>query len=368
MTSDWLLLVLYVGGALLVSFLCSILEAALLSIDLGTLYERRHEGDDAATRLLDLKQNRLDDGISAILTLNTIAHTIGATLAGAQAAAIFGDAWVGAFSAVLTLLVLVLTEIIPKTLGSAYANELVPFVNGTVRLLVTMLWPIIRASRAITRLLSRGGQRKRVSRGELAALVALAHRQGTLRGHQPRLLENALKFDRIRVEDVMTPRPVVAMLHAERPRKQVLERGEHTPFSRLLLFEDSRDRVTGYVLLRDVLQALAEGEDPEAPLSLHRRDVLFVPAVVTVARALTDLLEKKEHLAVAVDEFGGLAGVVTLEDCIETLLGKEVTDELDTVADLREAAAERRDRRLKRLGLTLHDLQPPASGDEPGPG
>jgi len=189
MSTGYMLLLIYVGGALTISFLCSLLEAGLLSVRETELSARAGAGEGGAAVLLDLKQNRIDDAISAILTLNTIAHTIGATLAGAQAAYVFGDVWVGAFSGVLTLLVLVVTEIIPKTLGAVNASQLAGFVGRTTALLVKLLYPIIKATGALTGLLTRKEQSP-ISRAEIAALLAAAASQGTVRKDQKRFFDN----------------------------------------------------------------------------------------------------------------------------------------------------------------------------------
>ena len=204
MSTGLALLLFYVSGALAISFLCSLLEAGLLSVRETELAARATGGDKGAAILLDLKQNRIDDAISAILTLNTIAHTIGATLAGAQAARVFGNAWVGVFSGILTLLVLIVTEIIPKTLGAVYASRFVGFVGRTSSLLIRLLLPIVAATRALTRLLVKQ-EKTPITRAEIAALLAAAAGQGTVRRDQKRVFDNVLQLDEILVGDVMTP-------------------------------------------------------------------------------------------------------------------------------------------------------------------
>ena len=194
MTQAWILLLLFVGGALCISFLCSLLEAGLLSVRVAELAGRQRTGDRGAARLLELKQNRIEEAISAILTLNTIAHTIGAAMAGAQAAVVFGDAWLGVFSGVLTLLVLIFTEIIPKTLGTVFASQLVGFLGRTLQLLIIALWPVVRASHWLTRLFIPNKQ-PTVSRAELAALVSMAKSQGTLGHVESRMFDNVLHGD-----------------------------------------------------------------------------------------------------------------------------------------------------------------------------
>lgn len=343
-----ILLTVYVCLALGTSFVCSVLEAALLSTREVTLTRRVDEGDAGAKRLLDIKRDRIDDAISAILTLNTIAHTVGSTMAGAQAAIVFGDQWVGVFSGVLTFLVLVVTEIIPKTLGTVYAERLIGFVGTTISFLMLALKPVLFFTRLLTGLFTKQGHETRVSRREVAALIGMARRQGSIREDLTLALGNLLRFDEVRVSDIMTPRTVTWMLPADATIDDLLGEREHQIFSRLPLFEGERDHVKGYVLVREVLSHAARTGDKSGPLSDHMRPIKMVPETINVSRLLEQLLEWQEHAAVVVDEFGGMEGLVTLEDVLETLLGKEILDELDTVADLRQLAVELRDRRMMR--------------------
>jgi len=340
------LLLLIVFVALSISFLCSILEATLLSVRLPELLERRDRGDAGAATLLELKRHRLDDAISSVLILNTIAHTIGAALAGAQAAVVFGDRWLGVFSGVLTLLVLLATEIVPKTLGTSYASNLVGFVGRTVRLLTVVLAPALLLTRSLTRLISRG-EGKGVSRAEVTALVALATRQGALRDEESTVVSNVLRLEAVTVADVMTPRTVVAMLPSSASVSDFLQDDAAAPFSRVPVFDDSRDNVIGYVLQREVLRVVASGDETRRLATLVR-PLRLVPEDQKLGTVLRLLLESGEHMAVAHDEFGAPSGIVTLEDLIETILGVEIVDESDPVADLREAAKRLRDERLRK--------------------
>ncbi|RMH18484.1 MAG: DUF21 domain-containing protein [Acidobacteria bacterium] len=356
------LLLIYVGLALGFSFLCSILEAGLLSVRTAELEERKARGQRAAALLLDLKQERVDDAISAILILNTIAHTAGATLAGAQAGKVFGDHRVGIFSAVLILLVLVVTEIIPKTIGTVYASSLVGFVARATALLVWLLRPALVLTGLVTRFFAHQEQ-PAISRGELAAMVALAGRQGILPAAHSQLVENALLYDRIQVADVMTPRTVLCALPASATIADFLADRRSRIYSRIPIYRDDRDHMIGYVLQRDVLAAAAEGSDPTTPLERFRRDLLELPAEASVARALRQLTAGRQHLALVRDEFGGTAGLVTLEDLIETILGVEILDEADHVADLRAEAIRLRDQRLaERRAESAVDEAPAPDG------
>jgi len=341
-------LLLFVGFALGISFCCSLLEAALLSARMASLSERRSHGSRGAGLLLDIKQHRIDDAISAILTLNTVANTLGATLAGAEAADVFGSAWVGVFSGVLTLLILILSEIIPKTLGAVYAGPLSPAVGWSLHLLTRLMWPVLFVSRGITRLLTRG-RRVGFSRGELSAVIAVATREGVITTDESRLIDNLLRFERIRVEDVMTPRTVAFMLPADSTVAELMAEPEAEVFSRIPLYRGDRDGVIGYVLQRDVLRAAARDCDPATPLERFVRPVPFIPEIISVGQALRQILERREPIAMVTDEHGGIAGLVTLEDLTETILGAEIVDESDRVADLRKAALRLRDARVERV-------------------
>ncbi|WP_373047923.1 CNNM domain-containing protein [Vulgatibacter sp.] len=345
-----LLLLLYVGIALSVSFLCSLLEASFLSVQMGELLARKQAGDVAAEQMLELKEHRLDDSIGAILTLNTIAHTIGAALAGAQAARVFGSNWVGAFSAVLTLAILLFTEIIPKTLGTTHAAGLVRFTGTTIRFLAWLLAPVLFVTGWLTRLFARGTE-LRVSRREIGALVDVAAEQGSLEPEESKVIANVLRNREVLVADVMTPRVVVKMHPAHTTVDELLEDPEALTFSRIPIWEDSTDRVIGYVLQREVLEAVARGSSRERPLRDFLREPFHLPEIVSVESALRAFLGRREQLAIVTDEFGGVSGVVTLEDLVETILGAELVDELDSEADLRAAAVRLRDERLKRMRL-----------------
>jgi len=339
------LLLVYVFGALSISFLCSILEAALLSVRGVELEERKARGERGAEILLHLKRKRIDDAISAILILNTIAHTVGATLAGYQAGEVYGDEYVEVFAGVLTLLILFFTEIIPKTLGTVHASTLVPFVARTLQGLVWSLKPALYVTRLLTGFLARH-EKKLVTRGELAAMVAMAAREGTLGDADSKLVSNVLRYDEIKVQDVMTPRTVVCALPAQATFADLLADEKAHVFSRIPVYEGTPDHVVGYVLQRDVLAEIAKGADPATPLSEHAREALHLPEQLSVRTALRRLTEGRRHLALVLDEFGGVSGLVTLEDLVETLLGIEILDESDRVADLRVEAVRLREKRL----------------------
>jgi CBS domain containing-hemolysin-like protein len=354
------LLYIYVGVALGLSFLCSLLEAALLSAGNNELKARADAGQGGAARLLRIKETRLDDAISAILTLNTVAHTIGATMAGAEAAKAFGDAWVGVFSGVLTLAVLLGTEIIPKTLGAVHALRLAGFASFCIEVLIRLLGPIIHVTGFITKLLNKG-EKPSVTRAEIAALLATAAGQGTLHKDQKRFFDNVLELDKIVVEDVMTPRTVAQMLPLDADCGALLDASAGgKAFSRVPLFKESRDHVVGYVVTRDVLDALARGGSPKLPLKDFQRPTWFLDEEVSIGAALQEFLRRREHMAMVRGDFGSVVGLVTLEDLVETLLGMEIVDESDNTADMRLLAKKIRDARIAEGKLAIESTQGPA--------
>lgn len=340
-------LVLYVATALCASFACSLLEAALLSSRMVELSRRHEEGDEAAGLLLHLKQERIDDAISSILVLNTVANTVGSTLAGAQAAKLWGQPWVGVFTFGMVLGVLFLSEIIPKTLGTVYWPQMVGFVAHATLLLTRVLKPILYVTRLLTGFV--GKQQEPISRGELAAMIAMATREGTLALSDSRVVHNVLRVHDIRVEDVMTPRTVITMLPSQATIADLLDDEHCRVFSRLPLYDETPDDVVGFVLQREVLSAAARGHDPTTPLLRFLRKAPYLPEALSVGRAMQQLIDSREHLALVTDEYGGLAGLVTLEDLVETLLGVEIVDESDRVPDLRAEASRLRRRRLDTL-------------------
>jgi CBS domain containing-hemolysin-like protein len=340
------LLLIYVATAVGFSFWCSILEGAFLSARLATLMERKEAGNRGAALLLQLKQQRVDDALSAILILNTVAHTAGATLAGTRAETLFGDKslvlagiavpWVGLFAAALIVLILIGSEIVPKTLGVVYAPHLVGFTAFSVRALIWLFKPALLLTSQITNFLARNREVRPISRRELAAMVSAAARDGSLPAAEARVVSNVLRYHEIKLEDVMTPRTVIAMLPAATTIGRFLDDDNVRVYSRIPLYEGERDNVVGFVFQREVLAAAARGEPHDTPLARFARKALFMP-------------ERREHMALVTDEYGGIAGLVSLEDLMETTLGIEIIDESDRVADLRIEAVRVRDRRLQEI-------------------
>lgn len=357
------LLLFYMGIALGVSFVCSVMEATLLSVTPSYVGALTHKGHAAGARLERLKAD-VDKPLSAILTLNTIAHTAGAIGVGAQAESVFGSAWVGALSVVMTLLILVVSEIIPKTIGAAYWRTLAPLVSRLLVWLVVGLLPFVWLSQRITRLVSRDRPIDAVSRDELRAMAALGAKQGIFAKGESAILQNLLRLGRLKAEDIMTPRTVLYALPDGETVGGAFPRVQQTPFSRIPVYLETLDNVTGYVLRDDVLLHAARDE-MSRPLADLRRPIKAVPASQPLPSLFDDLLRGRAQIAIVIDEFGGTAGVVTLEDLIETLLGLEIVDEIDRVDDMQELARERWKQRARGLGLPVEVEPAPPAVDKP---
>lgn len=356
------LLLLYVALAIGVSFLCSIMEAVLLSVTPSYVAALEREGDPIGERLHKMKEN-IDRPLSAILSLNTIAHTVGAAGVGAQAAVVFGEAYTGIIAAVLTLLILVLSEIIPKTLGAVYWRTIAPFV---VRLLVPTIfsmWPLVKLSQGLTYLLSQDEDEAAFSREEFTAMAELGEEEGVFEEKESRILRNLFRFNSLRVKDVMTPRTVVFDLHEGQTIGDVVEEHDEFRFSRIPVYDDDPDDVTGYVLKDEMLLRAAQ-EEFDVTLEELSRDVLVVHETLPLPDLLERLLDRLEHIALVVDEYGGVAGVVTMEDVVETLLGLEIVDEADSVEDMQALARKQWFKRARELGMVSDEaLEAPTNAE-----
>ncbi len=351
-SADVVLLVLFVALALGFSFLCSIAEAVLLSVTPSYIEQQKEKHPKRAVLLKKLKQDNVDQSLAAILTLNTIAHTLGAIGSGAKASIVFGSAWFGLFSAVMTLLILFASEIIPKTIGAVYWPRLVAPTTLFVRSLIIVLYPIVWVSEKLTKVISRGKEVHVFSRDEFLAMARLGVVSGHIEDKESRIIENLLQLNSIRVRDVMTPVSVVTAFEEGRTLEQVLRTVVDKPFSRFPIYHEKFDEVTGFVLKDEILLKHAQGQT-DLPLKSLRREVLVLPFTVSVSVAFERLLRERQQIAVVFDEYGGFRGLVSLEDVIETLLGVEIVDESDTRIDMRELARKLWRERAKALGVDV---------------
>jgi CBS domain containing-hemolysin-like protein len=334
--------------ALSISFLCSIMEAVLLSVSPSFVARKEQEGQWIGPKLRKFKDH-VDQPLAAILSLNTIAHTVGAAGAGAQAAAVFGDAYIGVISAVLTFLILVVSEIIPKTLGAAYWRQLSPFVVRALEVTIWSMWPLVKLADILTRMLTKGKEKGKVHREEFIALAELGAKQGVFHKYESRILNNLFCFREVRTRDIMTPRTVLFALSENLAVEETLSQHAHLPFSRIPLYGENLDSMTGFTLKSEILQA--GQEKGAARLSELSRPLVVVPGDLPLHSLFERLMNEKAHIALVVDGYGGTEGVVTMEDFIETLLGLEIVDEVDTVEDMQAMAREQWRRRARTSGL-----------------
>jgi len=334
-------LVLAVGFAVGISAMCSLFEAVLYSVPLRHIASLGPAAGRTGRVLRSLRSD-VERPIAAILSLNTIANTAGATVAGAAAAEVFGSAWVGYFSAAFTLAILLFSEVIPKTAGVVYARALAPLVARPLQFMVWVLRPLIWLTGLATRVVSRGqGAPDHVSEDELLVLARLGLQAGSLDANEAGVIENILSLESKTVHEVMTPRTVIFSLSAEMTVAEVREQTHLLNHSRIPVYDTDADDIVGMVMRREVLTAMVEDREGVV-LESMMRPVDFVAESVSLDRVLRIFLERRQHLLMVIDEFGGLAGLVTLEDVLEEVLGQEIVDEFDPAADMRQLAHDRR--------------------------
>ena len=342
-------LVVAVGLAVSISAMCSLFEAVLYSVPVGHI-EALAESGRTSGRILKALRDRVDRPIAAILSLNTIANTAGAAIAGAAAVKVFGDDRLVWFSVFFTLAILVLSEVIPKTLGVVYAR---PLASPVARPLLALVWifrPIIWFTSQLTALMTRGSAQPDVSVEEITVLAKLGLQAGTLDAGKAAVIENILSLDERDVRDIMTPRTVMSSLSASLTLGELKDSQKLAgvfDHSRVPVFDKDTDDVVGMVLRRDVLTAMAEDKF-DRRLEEFMRPVDFIAETLSVNRLLRRLLETGQHLVLVIDEYGGLAGLVTLEDVLEEILGIEIVDEFDPAVDMRELAHRRRQQSMEK--------------------
>lgn len=349
-----LLLIVYILVALVFSFLCSIAEAVLLSTTSAHIALLEKEGKSSGKLLRKLKAD-INKPLAAILTLNTIAHTIGAAGAGAQAANVFGSAYVGIASAVLTLLILIFSEIIPKTLGASYWRQLAPSTGYVLRGLVVVFYPFVLLSEFLTRGLTSEPKLIGFSRKEFAAMAELSVKEGQLETQESIIFKNLLRLRKTPIADAMTPRTVVFSLSEEMQVGEFFRKYNQVRFSRIPIYAENRDKVTGFVLRSDLLLAQARGNS-DKQLKNYSRDLPVLLASMSLARAFEAFMCNRAHIMLVIDEYGGVKGLLTLEDLLETLLGLEIIDEGDENTDMQQLARKLWRRRAKEMGLDINKL------------
>lgn len=369
------LLVFYAVISIFFSFLCSILEAVLLSITTTFINVKKREGKAYAVTLEELKKD-VDKPLIAILTLNTIAHTVGAILVGVQAKVaytelygsaqrtVFGiqfseEIMVAVVSTLMTILILVASEIIPKTIGATYWRQLANFTAKTLKGMVLalkytgLLWIL----QLFTKLVGGKGHHGSVlSREDFTVMTDMAHEEGVFEKSESTIIKNLLRFDEVLVKDVMTPRAVVKIAADNTSIQTFFEENPKLRFSRIPIYHEKVDNITGFVLKDNVYEEIIN-KNGNLPLSDIRRDILITRRNTPIPQLFDTLIAKREHIALVVDEYGSVAGLVTMEDVIETLLGLEIMDESDSIADLQVLARKNWENRAKQAGVI--DQAPP---------
>jgi len=352
------LLIAFFSLAILVSFLCSLLEAVLLSITPSYAQLKLQEGGSVGLQLEAFKSN-IDRPLAAILTLNTIAHTVGAIGVGEQAAKIWADAnplITGVVvPTVMVLGILILSEIIPKTMGANHWQKLVPFTVATLRVIIFVLYPLVWVSQIITGRMQKDKSRSVYSHSEFLAMAEIGVTEGAVEQQDSEIIGNLLRMETVRVKDIMTPRTVVRLASEEQTIKAFYKSAGELPFSRIPLYEGKvNEHISGYFLKAELLENLVQGNG-DKELSTIKRDIHAVHESFPISDLFNHFLGEREHIALVVDEYGGMAGIVTMEDVMETLLGIEITDELDNTVDMQVLARKNWEQRALRIGLIKED-------------
>ncbi len=350
------LLLIYLAIAIGFSFLCSVWEAVLLSITHTYISILQSDGDKLGDELAAMKED-IDRPLSAILTLNTVAHTFGAAGVGAQAAKVFGDAYLTVISIVLTLLILVFSEIIPKTIGASYWKSLAGFTSRSLRIVMVLLAPFVWMSQLITKLFKGEGAHGSVlSRADFSAMADIGAQSGSFTEGESMIIKNLVKFNKIEVQDIMTPRTVMVSSKSDVTINEFYNNKKPLEFSRIPLYPTTMDDIGHYVLKDEVLASIIAGKGDESITSIQR-PIIVADEHDQIDKIFNRFMKgdpnrngRKQHIAVVEDARGTLTGLVTLEDIVETLLGLEIVDEMDRDVDMQERARRRREARLKQRG------------------
>jgi len=340
------LLFIYLLVAIGVSFLCSILEAVLLSITPSYLEQLSIERPRSG-RIIRQVKDRLDESLSSILILNTFAHTMGAAGVGSQAVQVFGSEWETLIAVLLTLAILYFSEIIPKTLGATFWRSLAVPAAFVISWLVRLVYPLVWISTRLTRLFSNNKENE-ITREEIIALASLGHKGGALISRENQYLANLLRLREVKTGEILTPRTVVHMLDENLTVKEALDHPQTREFTRIPTYAGSRDNVIGKVIRVDLFEAERQGRGGE-PIRNVAREIIRISEKLPVQNLLDLFIKHHMHLFLVEDEFGQTSGIVTLEDAIETLLGREIVDESDTVADMQKLARDKYRDRLRHV-------------------
>ncbi len=340
------LLFIYLAGALVISFMCSVLESTLLSTPISYLSMMEEKGDKSAIRLKKYK-TKIDRPLSAILILNTIANTMGAAGVGAQATIVFGNKYLGLVSAIVTLLILLFSEIVPKTIGANYWRKLTGVTANIIRGLIFITYPLVIVAEWITRLISKKKQEKTVSREEVSAMVNVGEEEGVFEKGENKIIQNLIRLDNVKAYDVMTPRVVAAIASENMTVKNFYKDPEFRHHSRIPVYADKQEYITGYILRSTALEYLADDKF-NIRLGEIKRDITLYNEETSLSDIWESFLENKEQIGLIIDDYGCFQGIITMEDIIESILGLEIIDERDEASDMQQYAKERWEQRQKK--------------------
>ena len=334
-------------ASVLVSALCSMLEATLLSTPLSFITGLEEQGAKGAERLKRLKQHP-ERPISAILCLNTIANTVGASIVGSLVYEVYGDAIVGIFSTIFTFAILIFAEIIPKTIGTSYWRSLALTASVIINGMIFIMFPLVWVLEKLTGVISSKSNQISISREDISAMVSVATEEEVIEKEEKKMIQNLLKLDEITAHEIMTPSAVVEMAEAHMTIREFYD-SEDLTHSRIPVYDDENDEyVIGYVLRQEILEKMAEDKFT-TKLDEITRPIMTFKEEDTVSDIWEKMLEKKEHISVILDEYGSVRGIVTMEDVIETMIGHEIVDETDEVVDMQEYAKEQWEKAQKEL-------------------
>lgn len=354
-------LILWATVSILLSFLCSILEAVLLSITPTFINLKKQEGKDSAF-VLDKLKNDVDKPLIAILTINTIAHTLGAMMVGIEAEKlpykldILGINTLGVVSTIMTFLILVASEIIPKTIGATYWKNLTGFTATALTILIFPLkWTgLLWLLQLTTKLIGGKGHGSVFSRENFILMTDMAQKEGVFQENESKIIKNLLTFKQVLAKDIMTPRIVMQTEEQNTTVKDFFNRNLNLRFSRIPIYAENPDDIKGLVLKDEIFKEMAL-DNGHKKLSELQRDIIIIPRGLPIPQLFEELIESKNHMALVVDEYGSVSGLVTMEDVIETLLGLEIMDESDNVSDLQFLARKSWETRAKKLGMLEDD-------------
>jgi len=331
-------LISYFLVALVISFLCSLLESVLLSLSIAHVSVMEKEGGSSGRLMAELKEN-INRPLAAILTVNTIANTVGAAGVGAQTQIIYGNEWVSIASGILTLCILIFSEIIPKTIGAIYSKSLASSAAITIRILMFVAWPFVIFSEAMSKLINKGdnGGESKASREELLAMAEISEDEGSIDEQEGDIIENLMKLDDMPIEDIMTPRSVIFSLKHNDTVGQVIQSNSPIAFSRIPIYEKDLDDICGIVNRYDLVNKQAEDKF-DVTMKEIMKPIQSVVEKTSVSDVLDRFVKRRQQMFYVTDNFGTTTGLITLEDAIETLLGVEIVDEHDNVVDMRKLA------------------------------